>query len=201
MEAIRRRILLQAEKVPVNYPAVTAGKSKEIYIVKKCDNCRRTKKIGRLRGMYLRYCYLLGILPKNRLAKPPGEMHSLLREDLIKLNIISKETELLCHHRIDTVEQLFSLKGELKAQMEGLVNERKVLRTKCRSISDKEELASIKAGISEVTGRIGKLRKELTLCDGIAVRSGVIEQKMETIRQQRLKGKEECNHEYIRRSR
>lgn len=201
IEAIRRRILLQTEKMPNNYSAVSAGKSKKIYAVKKCSGCRRTKKIQGLHGMYLRYCYLLGILPKNRSAKPPGEMHFLLREDLIKLNTISKETELLCHHRIDTAEQLFSLKEELNAQMEGLVNERDSLRARSRNIRDQGELASTKARISELTGRIGELRKELKLCDGIAVRSKVIEQKMETIRQDRLKEKEENSYEHVRRSR
>lgn len=200
IEAIRRRILRQAEKTRDKDPAVPAEKRKKIYIVKKCSS-RRTKKIGGLRGMYLRYCYLLGILPKNRPPKPPREMHFLLREDLIKLKTISEETRLLCHHRIDTAEQLFSLKEELKAQMDRLVDERRSLRMKSHSIRDEGELANVKAGIPELTGRIGELRKELKLCDGIVMRSGVIGQKMETIRQERVKGKEECDREHIRRSR
>ena len=57
--------------------------------------------------MYLHYCYLLGILPKNRPSISAKQVHVLFREDLLKLNTVSKETKLLCHYHIDTAEQLF----------------------------------------------------------------------------------------------
>lgn len=40
------------------------------------------RKIGGLRGLYLHYCFLLGILPKNRPSVSPKQLHFLLREDL-----------------------------------------------------------------------------------------------------------------------
>lgn len=215
IEAIRRRILTQAEQMTEQ--EISKGKQiqkpvdkltdlpqrnrKRVYAVKLNSNRRRIKKIGGLRGMYLRYCYLLGILPKNRPAKSPREMHSLLREDLMKLNTISKETELLCHYRIDTAEQLCSLKEELKEQIQELTEKRKLLRSRSRSIRDQEELSKVKAEIHGLTGQIQKYRKEAGLCEGIAVRSGIMEEKMETMRQEKRKKKEENSHEHIRRSR
>ena len=68
--------------------------------------------------MYLHYCYLLGILPKNRPSISAKQVHVLFREDLLKLNTISKETKLLCHYHIDTAEQLFSLKESLQKKTE-----------------------------------------------------------------------------------
>ena len=55
-------------------------------------------------------------------------MHVLFREDLLKLNTISKEAKLLCHYHIDTAEKLFSLKERLQKKMEQCVEERKHLR-------------------------------------------------------------------------
>ncbi len=80
--------------------------------------------------MYLHYCYLLGILPKNRLSISAKQVHVLFREDLLKLNTVSKETKLLCHYHIDTAEQLFLLKESLQKKMEQCVEERKHLRYK-----------------------------------------------------------------------
>lgn len=125
----------------------------------------------------------------------------MFREDLIKLDKISKETRLLCHYRIDTAEQLFSFKEERQVQMEALAETRKRLRYQSRSIKAEVKLMEVKAEISRLSEQIGKLRKEVILCDGIAARSGVIREKMETLRQENKKEKEEKNHEHIRRSR
>lgn len=176
-------------------------KTKITYILRLHGNFLHTRKIGGLRGLYVRYCYLLGILPKNRPPISTKQMHFLLREDLAKLNMISKETRLLCHYRIDTAEQLFSFKEERQVQMEVLAETRRRLRYQSRSIKAEVKLTEVKAEISRLSEQIGKLRKEVVLCDGIAARSGVIREKMETMRQENKKEKEEKNHEHIRRSR
>ena len=121
--------------------------------------CPDTSKIGGLRGLYLHYCYQLGILPKNRSPVNPGQLHFLLREDLRKLDTISKETRLLCHYHIDTAEELFSLRKDLQRRMEQLTDERKHLRYKIRSIKDGVKLSESKAEISGLTEQIGELRK------------------------------------------
>lgn len=221
IEAIRRRILTQTGK-GISNQAVASGRSavhgnsgtvfkadvtvlkdeaKKIYVFKLHGSLRHARKIDGLRGLYVRYCYLLGILPKNRTPISTKQMHFLLREDLSKLNTISKETRLLCHYRIDTAEQLFSFKKDLQEQMKGLADTRKHLRYKSRSIRDEGQLAEIKAEISKLSEQIGQLRKEVVLCDGIAARSGVMKEKIETMRQENKKEKEEKKHEHIRRSR
>jgi hypothetical protein len=204
IESIRRRILTQkAEK-----PAPIAPQEKKTYVIKVHGNLQKTRKIGGLRGLYLRYCYLLGILPKNRPPVSPKQVHILFREDLIKLDKISKETRLLCHYRIDTTEQLFSLKEDLQGKMAELADKRKHLRYKSRSVKDGERLSGIKEEIAGLSKQIGELRKEVVLCDGIAARSGVMKEKLEAVRQENSVDKknihtekEENSHEHIRRSR
>jgi hypothetical protein len=172
-----------------------------VYDVRAYGSRQRVKKLKGLRGMYFRYCYMLGILPKNGKGKMPGQVHHLFREDLIKLDTIAREARLLCHYRIDTAEQLFSLQGDLKARMERLAGERKALRLKCRSIREEGELAETKAKVKELTGQIKEIRKEVELCTGIAGRSGEIKEKMErkeTMQKTRTREKEEERHEHIR---
>lgn len=194
LESIRRRILEE------NPPAVPQGErqpEKKRNVVHVRGNLPK-RKSGGLRGLYLHYCFLLGILPKNRPPVSPKQLHFLLREDLERLDQISRETRLLCRCQIETDEQLFSYKGLLQEQMTQLSKERQKLRYQCRSIREEERLAEVKAEISRLTARIGELRKEVVLCDGIAARSGLIRQKIQIVRQEKKQGKEEVSHEHIR---
>lgn len=76
--------------------------------------------------------------------------------------------------------------------------ERKRLRNRVRRETDPEALAAHKQEITALTDKIGKLREKLFLCDGIAERSKVMEEKLSSIRQ--TEGKEEKDHEHRRRS-
>ena len=195
LEAIRVRILEENE-----LPAEKKLPVRKTYRIRVSGNFNQTRKIGGLRRLYLHYCYLLGILPKNRPSISAKQIHVLFREDLLKLNTISKETKLLCHYHIDTAEQLFSLKESLQKQMEQCVEERKHLRYKIRADRPEEEIQELKEQIKGLTEEIGTLRREVVLCDGIAARSKVIEEKFKMVREEKEK-KEEQSHEHIRRSR
>ena len=195
LEAIRVRILEENE-----LPAEKKFPVQRHYRIRISGNFKQTRKIGGLRGLYLHYCYLLGILPKNRPSMSAKQIHVLFREDLLKLNTISKETKLLCHYHIDTAEQLFSLKDRLQKQMEQCVEERKHLRYKIRANRPEEEIQELKEQLKGLTEEIGTLRREVVVCDGIAARSKVIEEKFKMVREEKEK-KEEQSHEHIRRSR
>ena len=195
LEAIRVRILEENE-----LPAEKKLSVRKTYRIRVSGNFKQTRKIGGLRGLYLHYCYLLGILPKNRPSMSAKQIHVLFREDLLKLNTISKETKLLCHYHIDTAEQLFSLKDRLQKQMEQCVEERKHLRYKIRANRPEEEIQDLKEQLKGLTEEIGTLRREVVVCDGIAARSKVIEEKFKMVREEKEK-KEEQSHEHIRRSR
>ena len=88
LEAIRVRILEENE-----LPAEKKFPVQRHYRIRVSGNFKQTRKIGGLRGLYLHYCYLLGILPKNRPSISAKQVHVLFREDLLKLNTISKETK------------------------------------------------------------------------------------------------------------
>ena len=173
----------------------------KVYRVK--GSLKNAKKIGGLRGLYLHYCYKLGIFPKGR-PQNRARLHFLLREDLLKLNNITQEVRLLARHQIDTAEQLALYKKEQEVNIRELSAKRRVLqnalRTKAVRDSPKQADAH-RAQIRELSERLKALRREVHLCDDIAERSGVMAEKLKAVREdaQKQQQKEEQQHEHIRR--
>ena len=93
-----------------------------------------------MRGLYLHYCYKLGILPKNR-KQNYARLHDLLKDDRMKMEAITQETRLLCRCHIDTPEQLCSYKGSLEAEIHELTEQRKGLYSQSRKVSGEEKEA------------------------------------------------------------
>lgn len=196
IDGIRKRILSQnrAER-PLSEPY---SKGHHFYVK---GNIRKTKKVKGFRALYFHYCYLLGIFPRDR-PQNRKRLHFLLREDLAKMDEISEEARLLARNHIDTDEQLFLYKSDLEAKIEALTEERDVLFHKRRTLavkSDKSVRAEMKDKIDLLTSEIKELRREMRLCEDIAVRSGVIKEKIKTIRKDE-KEKEVNRDEQLRRS-
>ena len=171
-----------------------------VRIIKVKGTLKDAKKISGLRGLYLHYCYKLGILPKKK-QQNYARLHYLLKDDLLKLDAITNETRLLCRNHIDTAEQLLSYKGSLESEMQELTEQRKGLYSQSRKASGKEKEA-VKARLSEITGRMKTLRREVRLCEGIEARSDTLKENLNVIRadEKEKKGKELMKHEHRRRS-
>ena len=161
----------------------------------------KIKKVGGLYGLYLHYCYRLGYLPKYKLKQQnPARLHYLLKDDLMKLDEITAQTTLLGRNHIGTDEQLFSYKQSVESEIKALTADRTHLRNEVRKagIID-ERLSEAKGQISEISGRLKELRKEVKLCDGIAERSGMIQHNLEQIRAEEEKSKRKENRSYDKR--
>ncbi len=197
IEAIRKRILRQA------LPEVAKPIHQNTKQYRVRGNIKRTRKITGFRALYFHYCYKLGIFPKDR-PQNRARLHFLLREDLMKLNNISQEVRLLVRHRIDTAEQLSLYKQGLEVDIERTVSERNELyrlkRTKAvRDNPDKA--AELEEQISALSGKLKGLRREVHLCDDIEERSGIMKEKLKTVREDEQQGKEKSTNEHIRRRR
>ena len=119
-----------------------------------------------------------------------------MREELRKLNDNTAETRLLVGHRIDTAEQLFSYQSEAKDKITALTAERKQLYKLQRTAAvkaDPEKAAEIKEQISTLSKELATLRKEVSLCDDIAERSGVIKEKIKAVRKDEQPERKEKN--------
>ncbi|OGO91738.1 MAG: hypothetical protein A2Y17_13330 [Clostridiales bacterium GWF2_38_85] len=173
---------------------------RSVKVMKFNGNLKTTKKLTGFRGLYIHYLYLLGKLPKNH-PRPMSKVHFLYREDWIKIDKISKEITLLCRHRIDTPEQLFSFKTVLTDEIKTLADQRQGLRNSIRRPKDEATVAEVKGQIELLSTRMGEVRKEVVLCDDIAARSQLIKEKMEKVRQeqdQNLKSKENNRYDKFR---
>lgn len=197
LDSIRRRILSQSRperKKPEQKP--------EILRVRLIGNLKTARKLTGFRTLYVHYCYLLDIFPKNRPQQSRKRLHFLLREDLLKLDAITAETRLLIGHRIDTAEQLFCYRDEVNGKTEALTSDRKQLYKLQRTAAvkaDPEKSAEIKDRISALSKELATLRKEVSLCDDIAERSGVIQEKIKAVREdEHIKGKEKTDHVQFR---
>ena len=162
----------------------------------------KVKKVTGFRALYFHYCYLLGVFPRKK-SQNKKQLHFLLREDLIRLENITQEVRLLAVHRIDTAEQLSSYKGQLKAGIDAVTKDRKQLYRKQRTVavqSDEAMAEAVKAEISRLNGVLAQYRREEKLCDDIAVRSGVMLEKIKAVREdEQNKRKENTRNEQFRR--
>lgn len=193
LDAIRHRILTQHRSqtyTPKKEPS-------KVYVLRVHGSWEKKRKIGGLRGLYLHYCYRLGILPKNKQNKPK-QISPIFHEELCKLETISKETRLLCRYHIDTKEQLFSLKEKLEAQLDEQTEKRKTVRYQQRHAKTNEEREGFQIHVSQLTEEISELREEVKLCEGIAVRSESMKEKLRMVQQEKQKEKEDKQHEHSR---
>ena len=176
-----------------------AEPTKAVKVIRVKGTLKDAKKIGGLRGLYLHYCYRLGILPKGR-KQNYARLHYLLKDDLMKMEAISQETRLLCRNRIDTVEQLLSYKGSLETEMTDLLQKRKELYSKSRKASG-EEKEAVRSELSDLSKRLSVIRKEVRLCEGVEARNDTLKEKLSTIRaDEQQQRKELMTNEHRRRS-
>jgi Relaxase/Mobilisation nuclease domain. len=179
LEAICRRILEQQSQCRLEPPPQKKTAHRRL------KGLLKRNSIGGLRGLYLHYCYRLGIFPKKR-NPSPARLHFLLREDLAKLDNIISEAKLLTRCHIDTGEQLLTFQAQTQTELSELSSRRAALKKTLRTAAD-EEKPALKASISVLSQRIAKLRKELTQCDSIAQRSGIMTEKLSTIKKEQTK--------------
>ena len=194
LEGIRRRILEQSRAVrPLPEPA---PKRKHYRV---SGNWQSRKKVTGFRALYFHYCYLLGVFPRQK-KQNHKRLHFLLKEDLIKLDAITQEARLLAVHRIDTAEQLSSYNSELESRIAAASAERKQLYRKQRTVavkSDEVASAEVSTAIATLSRELSQLRREVKLCSDIAVRSGILLERIQEI--QKSQRKEQNEHDQFRR--
>ena len=194
LEGIRRRILEHSRAVrPLPEPA---PKHKHYRV---SGNWQSRKKVTGFRALYFHYCYLLGVFPKQK-QQNRKRLHFLLREDLIKLDAITQEARLLAVHRIDTAEQLSSYQSELESRIADVTSQRRQLYRKQRTAavkSDEVASAEVSTAIATLSKELSQLRREVKLCSDIAVRSGILPERIQEI--QKSQRKEQNEHDQFRR--
>ena len=174
MDGIKRRILAQ------QIPSLPIPEYKpRPKVMKLLGEIKPRKKASGFRALYFHYCYLLGVF-KRRKPQNSRKMHFLLKEDLIKMDKLTDEARLLGRNRIDTEQQLSSYRESLEARLNELIPER-------RKLYRKQNEEGVKEKITAINKEIAVIRKEMNLCDDIAVRSRVMRDKLKIVREDKSK--------------
>ena len=126
------------------------------------------KKIVGFRGLYLRYCYCLGILPKNSAHRP---LSPELREECRRLDAISRQAQLVCRERLDTVEDVQTFIGKKQAEVKELGIARQKCYNRLRRCNDEAEIAQIKAERDRLTAAMALCRKDIKTAEEVLARS------------------------------
>lgn len=185
IESIRNRILANTRPNRIIIPADKPPKTIHLK-----GNLNKTRKITGLRALYFFYLYKMGVLPKKR-EQSPKQVYFLFREDIRFIQNITQETRLLVKHRIDTVEQLTGYKESLTKEIISLAGTRKHLRYQARSIKDADKLESVKFEITDLSVKIGALRKEVRLCVDIEKRSVDMKEKISRAKEEEKSNRKE----------
>ena len=130
-------------------------------------------------------------------------MSFLLRKDVAKLERLDRETLFLAKEGISTMGQLENHKATAESEIEVLTVQRNDMRKELRRLTrkgDQPAADEVRGQISRLSGRLKQLRKEVTLCDGIALRSGQVKDNLQQLlTQQNTERKEQTKDELSRR--
>jgi hypothetical protein len=195
LEEVKNRILQNiCKKVP--FP-VTEHRPQRQYRLKG----RPRKRLTGLQALYFRYCYELHIIQRH--PRSTKRVPFLLREDVAKLDRLDQETLFLAREDITTIGQLESRQAAAKSEIESLTAQRNDLRKKLRRLTRKENQPAadeIRGQIRQLSQRLKKLRKEVALCESIALRSGQVKENLEQLlTQQNTERKEQIKDGLSRR--
>lgn len=152
---------------------------------------RRVHKIMERSGLeklYLRYCYELGYLPKY--TQNPKRLHYLLKEDLLKCEMYSREARLLSRNRIVSWTDLLSYKDKTEKRMESLMDAREEERRIIKRKLPEDEIENRRESIKEMTKELRELRSEMKLIQDIEERSSKVLDKMQYLEEERERARD-----------
>jgi hypothetical protein len=189
LESIKGKIA--AQELPARPPRRSQGKSHRSGSGVKRS---RHRKIGGFRGLYIKYMYRLGILPRRSRGQN-ARMHFLLREDIRYMNRIIESYTFLSREKIETIGQLNAFRCKSQNEITRLTARRKELHDENRraGVSD-EARGHNTAEITQITARLKALRHELRLTDDIESRSRMMRDKLETVNTYEKQEREDKTH-------
>ena len=185
-ERIYERVM--ANDVPVRFIAFYSSREKprQYKLESRKDKIKRAKG---LRGLYLRYCYELGYLPRYK--QNPNRVHYLLKDELMYCEKYSQQARLLGKNSIETLSELISYRQSKEVLLEQLTADREQLHKEKRRAIPDDMKQQKKEQITALTERIRDLRREIKLCTDIEERSPAIEEKLRRIEEERDKERSE----------
>lgn len=123
-------------------------------------------------GLYLYYCYLLGVFPKNH---PKQYLSYFIRQDVKKLESFSKQTEFMVDNKIETKEDLEVFARNNYKEYQNIMGKRENLWKRYHRAKTEEKRTEILAEINDIQSKIKEFRKINNYCKEIRKRSETIQ--------------------------
>lgn len=123
-------------------------------------------------GLYLYYCYLLGVFPKKY---PKQYLSYSIRQEIKKLDLFSKQTEFMVNNKIETIEDLDNFAKSNYEEYQNLMGKRENLWKQYHRSKTEEKQTEILAEINDIQPKIKELRKIENYCKEIRKRSESIQ--------------------------
>lgn len=119
-------------------------------------------------GLYLYYCYLLGVFPKEH---PKQYLSYSIRQEIKKLDSFSKQTEFMVNNKIETKEDLDNFAKNNYEEYQNLMGKRENLWKRYHRAKTEDKKSEILAEIDSIQPKIKELRKLDNYCKEIRKRS------------------------------
>lgn len=132
----------------------------------KCSFKKLSKPKG-FKALYLYYCYLLKVYPKNNMEY---KLTPAMRAEVRKMDEYSNEIRLLNKYNITNSDELNSCKTNLNGQLNDLIRQRNNLYYKRQNMTENENKEKINKEIEKVSKDVTKIRNEIKLCNKIKVK-------------------------------
>ena len=159
---------------------------------------KAAKKITGLRALYLHYCYLLGVIPKN---KPRTPLSPEMREAWRRLNRYSEQVRLVGKYRLQDIPAVESFIVKNKSEIKLLTDYRKMIRKELATCHDPDRVQELTAKRNDCTTALAVLRKEIKTAERLIEDNPKIKENIrieEQMRQEIYAPKKQRKREYER---
>ena len=170
-EAINERIIANRNGIKLTPPSSMANKGYDYGQAYK--NANPTKLKGFM-ALYYHYLYLFGVIRKKDV---PQRVTFYMRDELIKFDRYKKQFEFMYKNEIETGSQLTAHRKAKEDKINDLVEERKKLYSS--KTEDNEQEVKMKA--DKINAELRALRKEIKMCNSIALDSYKISQRQQKV--------------------
>ena len=151
-------------KVPFPEVHTLTGK----YRRKNKTSIRHKQKIKGLRALYLYYCYLLKVFPKQ---KYPPKYSKAMKEEIKKMDEFSNSVRFLSKYKITALTEVRKYKTNATTEINELKSKRENLWKRHKQIKSDEEGQLICSEIQKLATKINELNENIKLCDFIENRT------------------------------
>lgn len=123
-------------------------------------------------GLYLYYCYLLGVFPRNH---PKQYLPYSIRKEISKLDEYSNQVRFMANNNIETKEDLEYFSKSNYEEYRNLMDKRENLWKQYHKVKSEEDKSKILAEINDIQPKIKELRKYDKYCKSIKERAKTIQ--------------------------